>query len=212
MNKLRRWLTFSEDGPDSATMVLRWFALAAGIFVVGASLRFLWWRQSHCTSYLDEVVVKELPSNCALIPQPGLQLGSAPFIRYGREGNTWIFRVEPQTGNVAKLRYVTLRPGAQVAELRILPDDPEKAKLLVETRWDGPIRWPLLRPDYENWRSGWFGWPRWDWQHDFGHGQRLHLRGCTEAPTYSIGDIQLLLLADEKNYALMCFMPPQGKN
>ena len=41
MNKLRRW---------------RWFALAAGVFVFGAYLRNLWWRQSNCTSYLDAVV------------------------------------------------------------------------------------------------------------------------------------------------------------
>ena len=221
MNKLRRWLTFSEDGPDPATMVLRWFALALVIFAVGASLRYLWWRQYNCTPWDKGLIVKELPTQCVLLPQPGFYGVDSTFVQYGKEGNRWIFRFETVPGRVPKLYYVTPRPGARTAELSILPDDPKTAKFLTEVNVSQePRPDPLLGPDYYHWSgrpngasTGFdFGFrSRWDWLHDFGKGQRIHLRGCETGGPFWIGDLQFVHLDDEKYYALMCIMPPREK-
>ena len=218
MNKLRRWLTFSEDGPDPATMVLRWFAAALVVFAVGASLRYLWWRQYHCTPWDNGLIVKELPTQCVLLPQPGFYGADSTFVQYGKEGNRWIFRFETAPVTVPKLYYVTLRPGARTAELSIQPDDLETAKVLTEVKVSQePRPDPLLQPG--DWpgnpgRSGGFDMgfrPRWDWLYDFGNGQRIHLRGCEPGEPFWIGDLQFVSLRDDKYYALMCIMPPRGK-
>ena len=219
MSKLRRWLTFSEEGPDPATMVLRWFALALGLFVVGASLPYWQWRKYNCTPWDDGLIVEELPAHCVLLPQPGFTSADFTSGTYGREGNRWIFRLDTYPGPVPKLFYVAVRPGARVAELSIRPDDPDKARVLTAIPNPRELDFgPLLQPDYDHWSGRPNGFQadigfgsRWDWRHDFGNGQRIHLRGCQVGGSFPIGDLRIVALNDEKYYGLMCIAPPRGK-
>ena len=167
----------------------------------------------------DGLIVEELPTHCVLIPQPGFNAADFTSGEYGREGNSWIFRLVTSPELVPELYYVTARPGARVAELSIRPDDPEKVRVLTAiTNAPQLDSGPLIHPDYEHWSGRPNGFqanigsgPRWDWQHEFGNGQRIHLRGCRIGGGFRIGNLQFATLSDEKYYALMCIMPPREK-
>ena len=188
--------------------LLRWLGIAFGLFVVGAAFSYWQWRKYNCTPWDGGLIVEELPTYCVLIPQPGFNATDYTTGEYGREGNSWIFRLVTSPKLVPELYYVTVRPGARVAELSIRPDDPEKARVLTKiTNAPELDSGPRLRPDYEHWSGRPNGVSsdfdlgyrsRWDWQHDFGNGQRIHLRGCRIGGAFPIGDLHIVHLNDDK--------------
>ena len=199
--------------------LLRWLGFASGLFVIGAALSYWQWRKYHCTPWDDGLIVEDLPTYCVLIPQPGFNAAGFSSGEHGRDGNSWIFRLVTSPELVPKLYYVTVLPGARVAEFSIRPDDPDKARVLTAISNAPELdSGPPLQPDYEHWSGRpngrqmdiGFG-PRWDWRHDFGDGQRIHLRGCQIGGGFEIGDLQVATLSDEKYYGLMCIGPPRGK-